>query len=112
MLLHSSRADAVRQLHEDVFTLPFTADDSNSNEPELNAHAEQLRGSAQLQAAVAAALGCFKTKKQALLHGDLHSGSVMTDGMHGGRPSLCDSPLPSILLTTSLTCLTPASLVP
>ena len=66
-----------------IFTLPFIADDSNSNEPELDERAAALRGSEALQAAIKAALEVFKTKKQALLHGDLHSGSVMTDGSDG-----------------------------
>jgi len=63
-----------------VFTLPFITDDSNSNEPALDSRAAELRGNEALKAAITAAHDRFKTKKEALLHGDLHSGSVMTDG--------------------------------
>lgn len=63
-----------------VFTLPFIADDSNSNMPALDETVAAIRANEPLLAAIKAALGIFNSKKEALLHGDLHAGSVMTDG--------------------------------
>jgi S-methyl-5-thioribose kinase len=66
-----------------VFTLPFQQDESNSNDPALDERAAALRASEPLQQAITHARKRFGSVKEGLIHGDLHSGSVMTDGSDG-----------------------------
>jgi len=63
-----------------VFTLPFTTHETNSNMPELDVIAGEIRSDEALLSAIRAAHELFLNKKEALIHGDLHAGSVMTDG--------------------------------
>ena len=60
-----------------VFTAPFRDAASNRYDPEAGELARSLRTDSALRRAVAELRFAFKTRDEALLHGDLHSGSVM-----------------------------------
>jgi 5-methylthioribose kinase len=66
------------QVTEDlVFTAPFHDADSNRYDPEADELARSLRTDRALGRAVADLKVVFRTRDEALLHGDLHTGSVM-----------------------------------
>lgn len=60
-----------------VFTHPFMEHPGNRWNPELDEEVRQLRADEQLQAEIAQLKTIFMTSAQALLHGDLHTGSIM-----------------------------------
>ena len=61
-----------------VFTEPFTLSDNNRwTSPELDAEAAAIRGDDVLKQAVSALKLAFLTRSDALLHADLHTGSIM-----------------------------------
>jgi 5-methylthioribose kinase len=60
-----------------VFTAPYTDAASNRFDPEIEPEAVALREDGALKAAVAELRYAFRTRDEALIHGDLHSGSVM-----------------------------------
>ena len=61
-----------------IFTDPYTQSDMNRwTAPQLDAYAHGIKADVPLQLAVAALKEKFLGDTQALLHGDLHSGSVM-----------------------------------
>jgi 5-methylthioribose kinase len=61
-----------------VFTEPFYGADNNRHtSPELDAVVAALQSDAEAKAAALTAKAAFCTRKEALLHGDLHTGSVM-----------------------------------
>jgi 5-methylthioribose kinase len=63
-----------------VFTYPFEDHPSNSYSPALPRSAvERLRTSAALRIAVAEMKWAFMTRAESLLHGDLHTGSIMVN---------------------------------
>lgn len=63
---------------EFIFTFPFVAHDSNYVNPPTNAHAlEKLGGDAAYIARVLHFKELFLSKTDALVHGDLHTGSIM-----------------------------------
>jgi 5-methylthioribose kinase len=70
-----------------VFTLPFVDDPSNSHTVGLDGRAANIRGSPPLAVAVKEMLRRFTTKKEAVLHGDLHAGSVMSPINDDTQPS-------------------------
>ena len=59
-----------------VFTDPFNDSDSNDFEPELAKEVNGLWNNAALKLEVAKLKFSFLTEAQALLHGDLHTGSI------------------------------------
>ena len=71
--------DAV--LHE-----PYRLNDHNHWIPELDAEVRALYSDTELLDAVTAVQEIFATREEALIHGDLHSGSVMT-GLRDGAQS-------------------------
>lgn len=61
-----------------VFTEPFTTSPNNRwTEPDLDADAAAIRGNLPLKLAVARLKLAFLTRTDALLHADLHTGSIM-----------------------------------
>lgn len=60
-----------------VFTAPYTNASSNRYDDELAELARGLRHDRALHMAAAQARFAFKSRDEALIHGDLHSGSVM-----------------------------------
>jgi 5-methylthioribose kinase len=63
-----------------VFTAPFTGAASNRYDPELTGLVRGLRRDRALRMAVSGLLSAFKTRAETLIHGDLHSGSVLVRG--------------------------------
>lgn len=62
---------------EDLFfTDPYCNHERNNIHPEINSDAQQLWHDEELQAEVAQLKADFLSKPQALLHGDVHSGSI------------------------------------
>ncbi len=65
------------QITEDLFfTEPYRVHERNAYPPALEAEVASLRGDGALKAAVAGLKHRFFSKAEALLHGDVHSGSV------------------------------------
>lgn len=60
-----------------VFTGPYTGAPLNRVTPGLEAFADRLRGDAALVLAAAEMRHAFATRGEALVHGDLHTGSIM-----------------------------------
>lgn len=59
-----------------IFTDPFFDLDTNDYEPQLQAAAEAIWNNRKLQLEVAKLKKSFLTEAEALLHGDLHTGSI------------------------------------
>jgi len=64
-----------------IFTLPFIEDESNSHTTGLDERVAAIRANSAFLDDVKAVHRIFQTKKEALLHGDLHAGSIMTNGL-------------------------------
>lgn len=62
-----------------IFTDPFFDHDTNDYEPELQNDVERLWNDQHLKLEVAKLKQIFLTKAEALLHGDLHTGSIFAD---------------------------------
>ncbi|QGQ46402.1 S-methyl-5-thioribose kinase [Metabacillus sediminilitoris] len=62
-----------------VFTDPFFNHDTNNFEQELGQDVERIWQDQELKLAVAKLKQKFLTKAEALLHGDLHTGSIFAD---------------------------------
>ncbi len=86
---HEKKAEVSRfsnpemcQITEDLFfTDPYSGHDRNSYEPALDDEVASLQKDHELKLAVAALKHRFLTKAEALLHGDIHSGSIfVADG--------------------------------
>jgi 5-methylthioribose kinase len=63
-----------------VFTAPFTGAASNRYDDELTGLVRGLLRDRVLRMAVSGLLSAFKTRPEALIHGDLHTGSVLVKG--------------------------------
>lgn len=63
-----------------IFTDPFKPSRSNKFSLELEPFIIELQKNQEIQKVVAEMKFIFKTRHDALIHGDLHTGSVMTDG--------------------------------
>ena len=61
-----------------IFTAPYVDADSNRYDDEIAPLARALQHDRALRSAVAEMRFAFKTRDEALIHGDLHTGSVMT----------------------------------
>jgi len=73
----SANAELCRLTTEVVLDEPFRAHEHNWWHPSLDDRVAALYDDAEVQAGVALARDRFENAAQALLHGDLHSGSVM-----------------------------------
>jgi len=73
----SANAELCRLTTEVVLDEPFRAHEHNWWHPSLDDRVAALYDDAEVQAGVALARDRFENAVQALLHGDLHSGSVM-----------------------------------
>jgi 5-methylthioribose kinase len=62
---------------------PFLAHEHNSNHPALAAEVAALRADPAVRTEVSSLRAAFATKAEALVHGDLHSGSVMVGERDG-----------------------------
>ncbi|SCL17435.1 phosphotransferase [Micromonospora inyonensis] len=72
---------AMDQMMQDVvFDIPFTVDARNSTDPQLTRWREKVRADEAVLTRVAELRWCYGTRREALLHGDLHTGSVMVAG--------------------------------
>ncbi len=96
--MHRRAADAVNpdlcRITEDlVFTEPYIDHEHNSYLPELAGEVERLRADAAHLAEVGILKYRFMTAGQALIHGDLHTGSVMVtrDDAGTGRGKAFDA---------------------
>ena len=66
------------KLTEDfVFTAPFMTDPTNRHNPELNEEVKRIRHDDAFKAAVLELKYIFMNRSESLIHGDLHTGSVM-----------------------------------
>jgi len=64
---------------------PFTDAEHNTNHPALDTALRKLRTDPAVRTELASVRAAFGAAAQALVHGDLHSGSVMV-GVRGGEP--------------------------
>lgn len=60
-----------------VFTDPYFDAEMNNHTPELDPLVAKLRGKVELKSAVQSMLSKFASNTETMLHGDLHSGSIM-----------------------------------
>ncbi|MBS0653969.1 MAG: S-methyl-5-thioribose kinase, partial [Verrucomicrobia bacterium] len=68
------------KLSEDlIFTFPYMAHDSNHCFPGMEEAASELRSDSEFKRKVLSLKYRFMTQKDALLHGDLHTGSIMVN---------------------------------
>lgn len=83
----SVNPDLCRITEDVVLREPYVEHEHNHNIPELDALARELRCDGTLRTEVAALKYAFMTHGEALVHGDLHSGSIMVGG---GRTVVID----------------------
>jgi 5-methylthioribose kinase len=77
---HSGNPAMCQITEQFVFTYPFEHHDMNDYNQELpQAVIDSIQKDADVRAQVAQMKYLFMTKKEALLHGDLHTGSIMVD---------------------------------
>lgn len=70
-----------------VFTKPLLPDDpTNRCSDALAPHAASLRSDAELKAAMLSMRSAFQTRRECLVHGDLHTGSVMVPAATAAAP--------------------------
>jgi 5-methylthioribose kinase len=75
---HFANTEMCRLTEQVIFTDPyFEARFNRHTSPQLDADAAALRVDVEAKAAAARLKACFVQKQQALLHGDLHTGSIM-----------------------------------
>jgi len=75
-----TNVEMCRLTEQVIFTDPYFAAEFNRHtSPQLDAEAVALRDDADAKAAAARLKCIFIEKQQALLHGDLHTGSIMID---------------------------------
>ncbi|KAI8462416.1 MAG: hypothetical protein J3K34DRAFT_189039 [Monoraphidium minutum] len=72
-----SNPDLCALTEQVVFTDPYYAAPFNTYSPGLGPDAAALRGDAAAKAAAAGLKALFMTRAEALVHGDLHTGSIM-----------------------------------
>ena len=77
LVADSANAELCRLTTEVVLDEPFRAHEHNWWHPSLDARVAALYDDREVQAGVARVRDRFENASQALLHGDLHSGSVM-----------------------------------
>ncbi|MEV5408896.1 S-methyl-5-thioribose kinase [Thermopolyspora sp. NPDC052614] len=70
---------------------PYIEHEHNRNHPAIDPLVKELRADAELRREIGLLRHVFMTKAEALLHGDLHSGSIMVGGPEGnGRIAVID----------------------
>lgn len=81
-LLHSfsNNTDLCKLSEEFIFTFPFMEEDSNDFLEHLVLSHKEILTDSEYKNNVLELKYNFITKKEALLHGDLHNGSIMVDG--------------------------------
>lgn len=68
----------LRKLTEDfVFTFPYMENETNRHNPHIKAAAQAIKSDSAFKSKAMELKYIFMTKAEALLHGDLHTGSVM-----------------------------------
>ncbi|MBE2266900.1 MAG: S-methyl-5-thioribose kinase, partial [Anaerolinea sp.] len=68
------------KIQEDfVFTNPYMTSSENKWNPEIDAEVQAVRGNAPLKLEIADLKAKFMTETQALIHSDLHTGSIMVN---------------------------------
>ncbi len=68
----------LRKLTEDfVFTFPYMHNETNRHNPLIESSAKAIKSNSKFKAKAMELKYIFMTKAEALLHGDLHTGSVM-----------------------------------
>ena len=76
-----SNSDLVEITRQFLFQRPFDGDDPTNKSPEITRDlAAEMRASEDVKVRVSSLREKFIGRKECLLHGDLHSGSVMVDG--------------------------------
>ncbi|MFM9559390.1 S-methyl-5-thioribose kinase, partial [Streptomyces caniscabiei] len=85
-LVAASVSPELCKITEDVvLSEPYLTHEHNHWLPELDDLAAEFRADAALRTEVADLRHTFMTSAQALLHGDLHTGSVMVGTREGAR---------------------------
>ena len=70
--------EELRKLQEDfVFTNPYMESEENNWNPLIDAEVQAVRSNAELKMAIAEAKRAYTTHAEALIHADLHTGSIM-----------------------------------
>ncbi|MBT7189418.1 MAG: S-methyl-5-thioribose kinase, partial [Anaerolineae bacterium] len=70
--------EELRKLQEDfVYTNPYMESEENNWNPLIDAEVQAVRSSAELKMAIAEAKRAYTTHAEALIHADLHTGSIM-----------------------------------
>lgn len=76
--LFAGNTELCRITEDLIFTDPYTISERNRwTSPQLDTIAAEIRSDASLKRAVASLKWRFMTRAEALLHGDLHTGSIM-----------------------------------
>ena len=86
-LVASSNPELCRITEDLVLTEPYLEHEHNWHHPPLDGLAAELRADATLRREVGLLKHAFRTHAEALIHGDLHTGSVMVGG---GRTVVID----------------------
>jgi 5-methylthioribose kinase len=73
----NSNAELCKLTEDFVFTLPFMEDETNDINPDLIDEAKALFAKSEFKKNVLKLKYIFMTQNDALLHGDLHTGSIM-----------------------------------
>ncbi len=73
----NSNTELCKLTEDFVFTLPFMEDETNDINPDLLAEAQELFSENEFKKNVLKLKYIFMTQTDALLHGDLHTGSIM-----------------------------------
>jgi 5-methylthioribose kinase len=70
--------EELRKLQEDfVYTNPYMDSEENNWNPLVDAEVQAVRSNAELKMAIAEAKRAYTTHAEALIHADLHTGSIM-----------------------------------
>ena len=72
--------EELRKLQEDfVYTNPYMESEENNWNPIIDAEVQAVRSNAELKMAIAEAKRAYMTHAEALIHADLHTGSIMVN---------------------------------
>ena len=83
LMARSANIDMCMISEDFIFTYPFEHHEMNNYNPALSqASIDMIQKDPEVRANVAQMKHCFATCKQVLLHGDLHTGSIMLNQEH------------------------------